>query len=139
MKYDTSSKEQATKAFEYLTELVGQHEIVEVIKVSPKRSLNQNNYLHLLLGAFGAHFGYSLEEAKHIYKDLNWQAYRYEKKDRLFYKSSADLTKEEMSITIDTFRSASANQGYALPLATDQDWLMQIENTIEQNKRYLST
>lgn len=137
MKYNLAVQGEADKAFEYLTELVGKEAIAEVVKISPKRSLNQNAYLHLLLSAFGAHFGYSLEEAKQIYKKLNHGVYSYEKNNRRFERSSADLTKEEMAKTIDLFMQKSAQQGYQLPPATDQAWLREVENEIERSKYYL--
>lgn len=129
--------DEANRAFEYLTELSGKEAIVEVKKVNPKRSLPQNNYLHLLLQAFGAHFGYDLREAKEIYKELNANIYTYEKKKRIFHRSSADLTKEEMAASIDKFRKVSAEQGYPLPAATDQGWLREIENAVEAQRHYL--
>lgn len=134
MKYDLSIKdERAAASFEFARLLV-KKPIIE-LKVSRKaRSLNQNNYLHLLLGAFGNHFGYTLEEAKLIYKQINSSTYQYEKKGRTFYRSSADLSAEEMSKSIDKFRMASAEHGCELPLATDEEWLRRIENEIEQSR-----
>ena len=137
MKYNLKNKEEAERAFTYLTDLVGREALVEVKKISPIRSLNQNSYLHLLLQGFGAHFGYTLEEAKLIYKELNKSIYSYKKKGRVFYRSSADLTIDEMTRSIERFRDASAEQGYPLPTATDQNWLMSLANTIEATERYL--
>lgn len=134
MKYNTANKKERDEAFEYLTKLSAQDSIVEVKKINKNRSLRQNSYLHLLLGAFGDHFGYTIEEAKLIYKEVNKTIYYYKKKDRVFIRSSADLDTAEMTKTIDRFREVSASQGCDLPLATDQDWLRSIENMIEQNK-----
>jgi hypothetical protein len=111
--------------------------MVEIKAISPNRTLSQNSYLHLIIGAFGEHFGYTIEEAKQIYKELNKPIYIYRKKDRVFFRSSADLSKEDMAKTIDVFRQKSSEQGYDLPLATDKEWLLQIDNLIEQNRRYL--
>jgi hypothetical protein len=110
---------------------------VSVVQRAENRSLSQNNYLHLLIGAFGAHFGYTQEEAKLIYKQVNAGLYYYEKKGRKFLRSSAELNKEDMAKSIDTFMLKSAEAGYELPLATDQEWLAQIENEIERSRRYL--
>ena len=137
MKYDLSIQAEATGAREYLERLIKRGNMAEVKKVSPTRSLNQNNYLHLLLGAFGSHFGYTLEEAKLIYKEINANIYGYEKKGRTFFRSSADLDKAEMTITIDKFREKSAEQGCPLPTATDQGWLRSIENEMERTKQHL--
>ena len=142
MKYTTANKTEAQAAQEYLDRLVADKRTVEIKRVSQRRSLPQNSYLHLLLGAFGAHFGYTMAEAKTIYKQINDDIYHYQKKtallgDGTFYRSSADLTKEEMTKTIERFRTFSSEAGYDLPLATDQAWLQSLENLIEQNRSYM--
>ena len=110
---------------------------VSIIEKHPGRTLNQNSYLHLLLGDFGLHFGYTLEEAKIIYKQVNKDLYYYKKKGRTFTKSSADLNKDEMARSIDKFMLASAEAGYELPPADNEEWRSLIENEMERNRRYL--
>lgn len=135
MKYNTAIKGEKENAKKYFEKLVDSESLVEIKKISRTRSLRQNSYLHLLLGAFGDHFGYTIEEAKLIYKEVNKDIYYYKKKDRVFIRSSADLDSKEMTKSIDHFRDVSAAQGCDLPLATDEDWLRSIENMIEQNSR----
>lgn len=137
MKFNLDNKIEADEAFTYLTELVGKHAIAEVKKVVPHRSLNQNSYLHLLIAAFGNHFGYTALEAKFLYKYVNADIYRYTRRSMTFWRSSADLDKEEMAKTIDKFRQFSEKQGYPLPPATNQEWLRRIENETERAKNYL--
>lgn len=138
MRYNLAEPAEATGAKKYLDLLIERGNEAEVKKVSPARSLNQNNYLHLLLAAFGQHFGYTLDEAKLIYKEINKATYQYDKKGRKFFRSSADLSTEEMTTTIDRFREKSAEEGCPLPLATDQGWLRSIENEMERSGgRYL--
>lgn len=138
MKYKTANQAEADKAFEYLTQLVGRHALVEVKKVSPTRSLNQNNYFHLLLSAFGSHFGYTLSECKTLFKrEVNPDLFVYEKNDQKFLRSSADVTKDDMVKAIDRFMEYSLEQGYELPKADNPDHIMFMENLIEQNQRYL--
>lgn len=143
MKFNLKSKVEAGNAFRHLADLAEKEQLVEVKKISPKRSLNQNSYLHLLLGAFGQHFGYTLEEAKTIYKTLpgNEDIYVYKKevrgKEHTFLRSSANLSKEEMAKSIDTLHEWSKKGGYPLPPATDQEWLRQIENEVERAGYYL--
>lgn len=137
MKFNLKLPAEAGRATDYLNTLIKNGSLAEVKKISPKRSLNQNSYLHLLLSAFGAHFGYTLEEAKLIYKEINPKVYAYEKKGRTFYRSSADLTKDEMTASIERFRDKSAEAGYPLPTATDQGWLRELENSIEAQEKYL--
>lgn len=131
MRYNLANKPELDQAFEYITKLTGQEAIVNITKVNPKRTLNQNNYLHLLLGAFGDHFGYTLEEAKEIFKDISKDIFYYEKKGRTFKRSSADLDTKELTIAIDRFMAKSAEAGCPLPIATNEEWLRSIENTME--------
>lgn len=133
MKYNLDNREEREAATGLFFQLKAKRCLVEIKEIKPKRSLNQNSYLHLLLGAFGNHFGYTLEEAKLIYKELNKGIYEYEKKNRTFYRSSADLDKTEMTKSIDVFRQKSADAGFPLPTAENQDWLRQIGNDIERN------
>lgn len=137
MKFNLAVKAEKSEAHRYFITLFNKKSLVEIKKISPKRTLSQNSYLHLIIGAFGNHFGYTLAEAKIVYKEINRSIYLYEKKGRKFLRSSADLTKEEMAKSIDTFRQKSAEQGYELPLATDQEWLRQISNEIEGARYYL--
>lgn len=138
MKFDLKSLDETTEAFEYVTELSGKEAMVEIKKISPKRSLSQNSYLHLILTYFGDHFGYETEEAKAVYKYVNVDIYRYHKKGfpYPFWRSSADLTKDEMTTSIDKFRKVSAEHGCELPLAIDQEWLRRIENDHERLRKY---
>lgn len=143
MKYDLSNQREAGEALMHLSQLVSDKKKVEIRTIKPRRSLPQNSYLHLLLGYFGSHFGYTLEEAKELYKRLpgNKELYVYTKdvggKPFEFTRSSADFNKDEMTKSIDTLRTWSAKMGFPLPTATDQDWLRRIENEIERNERYL--
>lgn len=140
MKFNTAIEGQAEKAWDYLSELIAAGKIVEVIKVSPKRTLNQNAYLHLLIGAFGNHFGYTLDEAKLVYKQLNWEIYQYTKEVRnkqwTFWRSSADLDTKEMTITIDVLREMSKKAGYELPAATNKEEIMSLQNELERSGYY---
>lgn len=138
MKFNLAIPYESKQATYYLGQLNEKRNIAEIKKISPKRSLSQNSYLHLLIGAFGNHFGYTIEEAKQIYKELSPNVYKYEKRGRTFWRSSAELNKEEMAKTIDTFMQKSAEAGYPLPLATDIGWLREIENEIERSKYYLT-
>lgn len=141
MKFNLGIEAEAGSARMRLSYLTARKKVVELKEVSQRRSLPQNAYLHLLLGAFGQHFGYTVEEAKQIYKELNTSIYAYTKqvrdKTRTFWRSSADLSKEEMAKSITVFKQKSAEAGYALPPATDQEWLRQIENEIERSKHYM--
>lgn len=137
MKFNLSTPSEVIKAFAQLKKLHSKKTVVDIKEVKPGRSLSQNAYLHLLIGYFGLHFGYTLEEAKAIYKEANADIYRYEKKGRTFWRSSAGLDKEEMAKSIDRFMQVSAKHGCPLPPATDKGWLLEIENEIERSRYYL--
>lgn len=141
MKYNLANNADAGKAMAYLLDLTRDGKVAEIKKVSPKRSLNQNAYLHLLLGAYALATGNNTENAKALYKWVNQDIYYRKKKvgDDAFVhiRSSADLTKEEMAQSIDTFMSWSKENGYPLPPATDQEWLRQVENDMEKQAQYL--
>lgn len=133
MKFNLTIPYEQTRAKSYFNQLLEKKTLVEIKRLSPKRSLSQNAYLHLIIGAFGMHFGYHLDEAKQVYKELNASIYSYEKKGRTFWRSSADLSKDQMAKSIDVFMQRSAEAGYQLPLATDTGWLREIENAIERS------
>ena len=137
MKFNTAIKAEKSEAFRYFMRLANGKKLVEIKKINLNRTLNQNSYLHLIIGYFGVHFGYTLEEAKLIYKEVNRELYEYEKKGRIFYRSSADLDKEQMAKSIDRFMEKSKEAGCILPPATDKEWLRQIENEIERSSYYL--
>jgi S-methylmethionine-dependent homocysteine/selenocysteine methylase len=137
MNYNLANQVELKAARNRISYLARKKRRATVKEIQLNRTLSQNSYLHLIIGAFGEHFGYTLEEAKHIYKQVNKDIYFYTKKKRQFIRSSADLNKEEMAKTIDRFMQASEEAGYKLPLATDREWLLQIENEIERSRRYL--
>lgn len=139
MNYNLADQKQAEEAFAYLTQLVGKSSLVKITKVSPARSLKQNSYLHLIIGCFAQHFGWTVQEAKIEYKRISPEIYTYDRNGHKFLRSSADLTVEEMTLTIDKFRSISKTMGCPLPTATDLGWLREIENEIERSKYYLKT
>ena len=50
MKYNLQNSEERKEAIEYLDKLISKHAVVEIKQKHHSRSLNQNSYLHLLLG-----------------------------------------------------------------------------------------
>ncbi len=109
--------------------------VVVELKKKVRRSTSQNSYLHLILGWYGMELGYTLEEAKHIYKNLSNEIYWYKKKNESFYRSSADLSTEEMTSTIDKFRNYSSKEaGIYLPEPSDLAFLTEIEIELSRNK-----
>lgn len=107
MKYNLFLSHDIAEAQKLLAQLTIDKKIVDIKEVKPKRSLNQNAFLHLLISAFGAHFGWSLEEAKSLYKRLpgNKELYIKQFDDKgvkfEYERSSAALDKDEMTKSID--------------------------------------
>lgn len=134
MKYDTKNIKEAEEALKYLEHLIDKEHLVDVRRVSRRRSLRQNNYIHVTFGIFGLETGYTASEAKSLYKRINKDIYVYEKNGNPFVRSSADLTKDEMNRSIDVWRNYAGEQGVNIPLPYDTDALMYWENQIEQSK-----
>ena len=130
---------------EYLSTLLKKGGMVEIKRRSPKRSLNQNAYLHMILGYFGSEFGLSLDEVKvDIFKRLcNRDVFEREgvnKKGQAvkYLRSSADLTTAEMTLAIERFRNySSAEAGIYIPAPNEEQFLAYCEQQIERNKEYL--
>ena len=105
-----------------------------VLTKKVRRTLNQNNYLHLILGWFACETGYTLVEAKQIYKEQNRDIFRYEKNGYDFMKSSAELTTVEMTYAIERFRNySSAEAGIYLPAPNEDKFLEEIELELSRN------
>jgi len=144
MIYNLDSPIDRSKASKRFADLLDDKCIIE-LKKKAKRSLNQNNYLHLILSYFGMETGYTLNESKQIYKDFNQDIYCYHKepakmKDVLltvnvFYRSSADLDTVEMTKSIEIFRNYSAKEaGIYLPAPDEERFLQEIEVKASQTE-----
>ncbi len=137
MIYDLSDGKETDEAFKRLKSLAIKEAKIELIHISPKRTLNQNNYLHLVLSVFALEFSWTLEEAKWLYKKLNKSIYFYKKGGEIFFRSSADISKEDMATSIDVFITYAGEQGVEIPPATDQDWWKWATNESEIHKHLL--
>lgn len=129
-------RQQAIERFEYL---IKNKKRIELIEKKPKRTINQNKYLHLLLGIFGLHFGYTLEEVKqYIFKKVVNPEIFYEG-DKEYYgtkvdkwRSTADLDKGELTICIERFRNFSNDLGYYLASPQEHAELQHYENELSK-------
>jgi len=143
MIYDLSNeiqKQQAVTRFKYLLE---KKKKIELKVKHPKRSISQNSYLHLILSAFGANFGYTLEETKQfIFKqEVNRETFYNGEKAGLVtvseWRSTAELDSKEMTVCIDRFLDYSAKNGYLLPDPSNLVWIEQLEQEISNHKQFL--
>lgn len=117
--------------------------IVELTDKS-RRTLNQNSYLHAILGVLAMETGNSLEVVKlEIFKKrVNPDLFVRTKRDPVLgdievVRSSRDLTKEEMSIAIDRYQKFCAENGVFLPEPGDEELLRQIEFEMGRAAKYL--
>ena len=145
MIYNLTNEFEVPKFQEKVAKLLSDGATVELKKIHPKRSLAQNNYLHLLLGYFGSEYGLSIEEVKlDIFKrtcnaDLFKRSHANKKGVRVeFLRSTAELTTAEMTTAIERFRNwSSAVAGIYLPSANEQEFLIHCKQIIEENKEFI--
>lgn len=105
---------------------------------------NQNRYLHLLIGVVALDTGNTIEDAKVAYykKMVNPDLFLRIRQDKLgnsieSVRSITELTKEEMSISIDRFKRWGYENGIYMPNPEDTALLQDIELEIGRNRAYL--
>ena len=118
-----------------------------IVDLSEKtqRSSNQNRYIHLLIGYLAIETGNSLDYVKEIFykRAANMELFVREKEDEIlgkveYLRSSADLSKEEMTLSIDRFRNwSSQTAGIYLPAANEQEFLASIEYEMSKYKQWI--
>ena len=107
--------------------------------------MRQNSFLHVALGYFAAQTGNTLEYVKQYYykRLVNPDIFRRERDDKYLghievWRSSASLTHEEMSLSIDRFRNWSASEaGIYIPSPDDARLVQLMEIEIEKYKEYI--
>lgn len=143
MQYDLTSDYQR-KAF--LSKVDNLMERCAVVELTEKafRSKGQNNYLHLLIGVVAMETGNTLEDVKRGYfkEIVNPDIFLSRKTDSRghtirVYRSTADISKEEMSLAIDRFKQWGAQNGIYMPNPGDESLLRDIAIEMGRNKAYL--
>lgn len=119
----------------------------KVVELTEKtgRTLSQNSYLHLLLTILAMDIGESVEYVKqYIFKrHVNHELFVREKIDRIIgsveiLRSSADLTKEEMTTAIERLKFfAKTELGIYLPDALSEHDQLELLRQIDKQKNYL--
>ena len=142
MKYNLKNdfdKERFKKRVNFLY----QNERVVILQEMTKRTLKQNNYLHLILTAFALETGYTLECVKrNFFKlEVNKDLFLTEEKGNFGTKqslrSTSQITKENLSIGIDRFKKWSSDNGIYLPDAEDEEYLAHLEIEASRLQRYI--
>ena len=136
---DELSRNKFKSRVEYLLE----HAVLVELTDATRRSTAQNSYLHVVLGAFALHVGEPLQYVKQeIYKRMVNKSLYVREKDNpalghiVYLRSSTELTKDEMSLSIDRFRKFAAEFGCYTPAPGDFEMISRI-NAEMSNCKYL--
>lgn len=143
MVYDLSSDFQRKSFLARMDNLMEKGAVVELTEKA-FRSPNQNRYLHLLIGVVAIETGNTLEDAKKWYfkETCNPDLFHVQHRDKMgncidHVRSTAELTKEEMSTAIDRFKRWGAENGIYMPNPDDESLLKAIEIEMGRMKSYL--
>ena len=143
MVYDLSSDFQRKAFLARVDNLMEKSAVVELTEKA-FRSPNQNRYLHLLIGVVAIETGNTLEDAKKWYfkETCNSDLFHVQHRDKMgnyidHIRSTAELTKEEMSMAIDRFKRWGAENGIYMPNPEDLHLLKEIEIEMGRMKSYL--
>lgn len=144
MIYDLSKPLDREKFKLRVNHLFAQGKQVELVEKT-KRSLSQNSYLHVILGILAIDQGERIEYVKEYYykRLVNPDLFILHKEDRILgrvevLRSSRDLTKEEMSSSIEKLRNwASKELGCYLPSADEESLLKEAEMEIQRYRSYI--
>ncbi len=142
MIYDLNDPHDVNRFSCRANKLIDRQKTIELREITT-RSLRQNNYLHLILTAFAIETGYSVECVKQNFFKMKCNENIFvQTVDGIFgteitLRSSASLTKAEMTIAIDRFRNWSANNGYYLPEPNETETLRKIAVEQSKIKQYL--
>ncbi|MDR2928226.1 MAG: hypothetical protein LBV41_08530 [Cytophagaceae bacterium] len=145
MLYDLSKEIDKSRARTRFEQLFVEGCKIELTK-KEKRTLQQNKYLHLILGWFALEYGETLEYVKQeMFKKLvNADIFKSEYINRKTgeiresIRSSRDLTTTELTKAIDRFRNWSSKEASIyLPEANEDRFLAEIEIEMERHNSYL--
>jgi len=139
LKLNLHIHEDRNRADVYFAKLMKDKAKIELKKISPPRSINQNSYVHVLFQLWGNHFGYTLDEAKQVVKIK--LEYTYWKDDEVFLRKTSLMNAKELTEFIDKFRNWSAHEGCYLPTSEEYllrhfDYSQEVERAEIIEKRY---
>ena len=117
-----------------------------VVELNEKafRTRAQNSYLHLLIGLVAMETGNTLDYTKEQYfkRLVNKDLFVVSVKDRFAgevfsLRSTADLTKEEMTMAIDRFKRWGFENGFYMPSPDDESLLKELQIELGRMKQFL--
>lgn len=145
MLYDLSKETDKSRAKQRFEKMLIEGCKIELIK-KEKRTLQQNKYLHLILGWFALEYGETLEYVKQtmfkkmVNPDIFKTSYTNKKTGEIReeFKSTSNLTTKELTVAIDKFRNWSAKEaGIYLPQANEDKFLAEIEIELQKKSEYV--
>lgn len=146
MIYNPNNPIDIQRANERLKFLIEKKKPFELTAKKVSKTYPQLKYAHLIMGWFALEYGETLEYVKLEYFKIlvNKEIFEFEFINRKTgevrkeYKSSANLTKDELRLAITRFRDyASKEAGIYLPSSEDLPFLQQIEMEMNNQKQYL--
>lgn len=125
------------KAKQYFNKLLTSYSKFELSKITPKRTLKLNSYLHVCINIYAIEFGYTLKEAKTYLKRI-CPFMVYEKNGQKFLKETSKMNSQECSEFIEWVRNYSAQEGLYIPDAEEYKLnKFNIDKEINNHKQYL--
>jgi len=146
MLYNPEKPLDVKRAAERLKYFVEHNKVFELSAKKVPKTYPQIKYAHLIMSWFALEYGEQLKYIKLEYfkKLVNPQIFEYNfinrktGEIRIEYRSTANLTKDELRIAIDRFRDyASKEAGIYLPEPKDLALLREIEIQIKNNEQLL--
>ena len=111
---------------------------IDITEKRSKKTISQNNYIHLIMSYFGSQIGFTNAEVKQFVKTLNHETFHYNKKGLDLYRSFSELDKMDLSIVTNKFIEYAQNEvGISLPDPSDQPYIDECMNEVEKNQSYL--
>lgn len=145
MYFDSTKETDKKRALTYFQSLLEKEKRFEIIEKRSKRTLNQNNYLHLIISWFALEYGEQVEYIKQEYfkRLCNPELFVTHKEDNylgkvIVLKSSADLDTKQMTEAIERFRNWSSSEaGIYLPEPNEEEFLHNIQVEMQRQKKWL--
>lgn len=143
MTYDLSNDLHRKQFLARSSNLMDKGAVVELREMTG-RSVGQNRYLHLVIGAVAMEVGVPLQYCKDTYykRLVNPDLFCVVRQDKYcgevtVLRSSRELTVEEMTESITRFKRWAAEQGIYIPEPEDAERLKDIELEMGRMKSYL--
>lgn len=145
MIYDFGKQFDIERAKKRLDSLIERRAVVDITDKS-RFTVSQNSYLHVCIGIVALETGVTLEYAKQKYfkRIVNREMFYIGKftdpvtgEECGKWRSTASLTKEEMTLALDRWRDWAARQGWYIPTPEEHAAILQAKIEMDKNKRWL--